>query len=290
MTISPQEFLERKDEYLPALPATAARVLAVTADPESSADELMQAVLPDQSMCAAILKIANSAFLGIPRGAGSIKQAVVILGQTEIRNLVIARAVCNAFPLLDKKQMAEADLFWEHSFSCGLLCMILAPEFRENPGELFLAGLIHDIGKLPLLLAFPDKALDLHILSRCNSIASEKSTFGTTHEQIGLNLTYRWLFPSKLIAAVAWHHRFMDAPGHTEIPLLVNLAENLVLLAKEDVSGEEAVARLSSSHPDTVQECSHRGVELTAAAVDSWFEELEQRKVDDQLILDTLRF
>ncbi|MCP4340157.1 MAG: HDOD domain-containing protein [Desulfobulbaceae bacterium] len=71
---------------------TATKVLSVTSNPESSAKDLMQAILPDQMMCSVILKVANSAFFGIPRGGASIERAVVVLGYEEIRNIVIGKA------------------------------------------------------------------------------------------------------------------------------------------------------------------------------------------------------
>ena len=89
-------------DSLPSLPATVSRVLAVTADPESCGDDLVNAILPDQAMCAAILKIANSAFFGIPREVATMDKAVNVLGFNEVHNIVLGKAVFNNFIALAK--------------------------------------------------------------------------------------------------------------------------------------------------------------------------------------------
>ena len=86
------EVLNQIDSF-PALPATVNRVIEITGNPESSANDLMQAILPDQSMCIAILKLANSAFFGRPRKVASIEEAIVVLGFQEIRNIILTQAV-----------------------------------------------------------------------------------------------------------------------------------------------------------------------------------------------------
>ena len=85
--------IDNQINSLPALPTIVAQVIEVTADPESSAGDLMQVILPDQTMCSTILKVANSAFFGIPQGVSTIDRAVVVLGHEEIRNIVIGKAI-----------------------------------------------------------------------------------------------------------------------------------------------------------------------------------------------------
>jgi len=143
-------------DSLPPLPATVSRVLAITADPESSADDLVNGILPDQAMCATILKFANSAFFGIPRDVATMSKAVNVLGFNEVHNIVLGKAVFNSFQKIGRENKKSINAFWSHSFSCGLAAKILAKALRYSQSELFIGGLIHDIGKLILLISLPD--------------------------------------------------------------------------------------------------------------------------------------
>lgn len=147
--------IKQTDSY-PPLPRTVLRVLEITGDPESSAHELMQAILPDQSICVAILKIVNSAFFGRPRKVCSIEQAVVVLGFVESRNIILAQAVFSSFHQFRITNKEDIDALWQDSLACALAATIIASRTTGYaPSQLFIAGLIHDIGKLILLLAFP---------------------------------------------------------------------------------------------------------------------------------------
>lgn len=159
-------------DSLPPLPATVTRVLTTTADPESSAHDLVRVILPDQTMCGTILKIANSATLGIPKEVKTIERALMVLGFDEIKNIIIGKAIFASFPKLSKESIQGVGVFWEHAYSCGLMSRIISERCRLSPSELFISGLIHDIGKLVMLMAFPtsypileEQSLSSHFLA-----------------------------------------------------------------------------------------------------------------------------
>lgn len=221
-------------DSLPALPGTVSNVLAVTANPESSVEDLVHAILPDQAMCATILKIANSAFFGMPREVSNMDKAVTILGFNEIFNIVLGKAVFNTFRKITKLDKEIVDRFWYHSFSCGLAAKILADEFRYPSSEFFISGLIHDIGKLAFFIARPDEYI--HILElegidqlQCNKL--EIDTFGTDHEQVGYYLLTRWLFPYNLLSGVGFHHRPEQCSSNSRHALIIQLSDALSLLS-----------------------------------------------------------
>ncbi len=117
----------------------------------------IQAILPDRSMCVAILKIANSALYGRSERVNSLETAIMVLGFNEVRNIVLGRSVVTAFGRC-KKNKAAIDQFWDHSFTCGLAAKTIAEHLGlSSPGQFFVGGLIHDIGKLAMLLTFPDE-------------------------------------------------------------------------------------------------------------------------------------
>lgn len=218
--------IKQTDSY-PPLPRTVLRVLEITGDPESSAHELMQAILPDQSICVAILKIVNSAFFGHPRKVCSIEQAVIVLGFVEIRNIILAQAVFSSFHKFRKTNKEDIEALWQHSLTCALAAKIIATHITGYaPNQLFIAGLIHDIGKLTLLIAFPNYYNPLPEISGSllHSAAEEEEKFGISHSKAGMLQLNRWLFPEELCAVAGYHHNPAALPDNAGFPLIVQMA------------------------------------------------------------------
>lgn len=293
MTQKTHQAINTTIESLPALPATVTNVLAVTADPDSTADELMKAILPDQTMCSAILKVANSAFYGLPREVSTLQRAVVILGYEEIRNIVIGKAIFASFPKLGKNNKQNVGLFWEHAFTCGLAAKIIAEHYKIRASEFFVAGLIHDIGKLAMLVTFPDEyplLRELANLEQLNSTAEEETTFSINHAQVGMQLTNKWLLPEQLVTAAGFHHNPQDAPSHRQYPLIVQLADTLSLMycCLDITSGEDVVKIFHDFLPETAKQWEDNNIPLDLDATGIWFESLQRKRESDQAILDIL--
>jgi len=233
MSIDVTHSIIKQIDSFPALPITVTRVMDVTGDPESSADDLMQAILPDQSMCTTLLKVANSAFFGLPREVSTIDKAVMVLGFNEIRNIVLGKAVFNSFKDIYNTNKKTIDLFWEHSFVCGLAAKIIAEDRGLSASESFVAGLIHDIGKLAMLMSLNSDYAHLLELSdpiQFRTYLSELDLFSVSHDDIGARLLKRWLFPVSLIDAVGYHHRPNECPGTPVMPIIIQIADILSLI------------------------------------------------------------
>lgn len=276
-------------DSFPALPSIVTQVLSITADPESSANDLMEAILPDQTMCAAILKVANSAFYGLPREIGTIEKAVVVLGQEEVKNIVIGKAIFASFPKMKQEYRAQIGLFWEHAFTCGLASRIIATQFNMPASEFFIAGLIHDIGKIAMLLAFPNNYDLLHQFSRSPrtfDTDDEKSNFSVSHDRVGHQLAKRWLLPEKLVMAIGFHHSPQDAPHNMRYPLIVQAANMLALLYdSSDISTASDVAKIFTDCLPEIENIWDT-CELTwkSENVGLWFEKLRQLREEEQSI------
>jgi HD-like signal output (HDOD) protein len=142
---------------LPAMPQVASKVLELSSDPNTSAQQLQQIIADDQAMTARILKIANSAMYSCSRKVKTLTEAIVMLGFNSIRSLVVTSAARNLYNTRNSTTGLKERLLWEHSigvaFACRLLVQDRMPALAE---EAFLAGLMHDIGKLVLNLQVPD--------------------------------------------------------------------------------------------------------------------------------------
>jgi HD-like signal output (HDOD) protein len=275
---------------LPALPAIVTEVMAVTANPESSANDLMQVVLPDQTMCSTILKVANSAFFGIPRGVSTIERAVVVLGYEEIRNIVIGKAIFSSFPKLSKENRNTLSLFWEHAFTCGLASKIIGEHLHFPPSEFFIAGLIHDIGKLAMLMAFPHEYSILRELSNPNNLndtAEEHTKFGISHDKVGLQLANRWLLPEKLVMAIGYHHSPQEAPTLKEYPLIVQVADiiSLIYCHSDCVKRYDVEKIFVDFLPETSTMWEESNLTWKTENFGLWFDLLQQQRENHQEIL-----
>jgi len=229
-------------DALPALPATASKVMQVTGNPESSAHDLMLAIIPDQAMCATILKLANSAFFGMPREVGNLEKAVMVLGFNEIRNIVIGKAVFNSFQVICRNNREALNRFWDHSFHCGLAAKIIAEERALSGSEMFISGLIHDIGKLIILVGISGNQTDIIELSDPTDFSRylrESETYSIGHDEIAIRLFNRWLFPRSLINAVGYHHRPQESPFYQVAPIIIQIAD-LLSLAHLNPKGPDA--------------------------------------------------
>ncbi len=268
----------RQVDSLPTLPATVSRVLAVTADPESSAEDLVQAILPDLAMCATILKLANSAFFGMPREVATIDKAVTVLGFNEVHNIVLGKAVFNSFKSISDSNRKALDIFWYHSFTCGLCAKVLSEKFGCSPSELFIAGLIHDIGKLALFTVRPDEYLAILELPETAPILCkplEIETLGIDHEQVGYRLLTRWLFPKTLVNTVGFHHRpeECDTPLHA---IIIQISDALSILAplQNPAKLKPLLPQLLKLVPNSRTLWQEQGVDVSEEQVQQWMKAL----------------
>jgi HD-like signal output (HDOD) protein len=276
----------------PALPATVNRVIEITGNPESSANDLMQAILPDQSMCVAILKLANSAFFGRPRHVASIEEAIVVLGFQEIRNIILTHAIFDSFQRLKDTSKHDIDALWLHSLTCGLAAKIIATHTTGySSSKLFIAGLIHDIGKLAILMALPHSYSHLEQEGLSEQLQraffpEEEEKFGISHNTVGMRLLNRWLLPEQLCTAAGYHHRPDTAPGDAAFPLIIQMANILshIVHTDETLSGQEILALIEKSNPEAALLWSRYNFQWQQEDIEVWLTALRTDIEDGTLL------
>ena len=246
-------------------------------DPESSAQDVMDTILPDQSLCLTILKIANSALLGRPQKVDSIKMAVTVLGFNEVQNIALAKAVISSFSNIDQQHKLFVDKFWEHSFVCAMAARIIAEDLHIPPEVAFIGGLIHDIGKLIMLETFGKSYEVEYWMTKCSNeelLKDEFEAFLFTHNQVGGQLLKKWLFPGNLIAAVANHHHPCEAGQEKKLAYIIQLADLLSFYCcNEESLGEgDILMAIRASLPNIQHQW--KGFELAVEndAIVGWFD------------------
>jgi len=210
---------------LPAMPQVASKVLELSSDPNTSAAQLQQIIADDQAMTARILKIANSAMYSCSRKIKTLTEAIVMLGFNSIRSLVVTSAARNLYDTEKSRTGLKERLLWEHSigaaFACRLVAQARMPALAE---EAFLAGLMHDIGKLVLNLQVPDVFDEIvQVVYNENRPfhLTEREYLGFDHAKVGSLLVNKWNLSPALEETILHHH---DPEALTpENPLLLVL-------------------------------------------------------------------
>ena len=211
----------RNTENLFTLPNVAQQVMAITADPYSSAPELAQVIRSDPALTAKILKIVNSAFYGFHRQVDSIEHAVLILGGDEVTNLAFTVAVSQMLSTLPAGQGRQ---LWSHSLMVALLCQWLGKRIElEDVESLYTAGLLHDLGKIVLWQSGLEPTVQAASIT---SLADEELAIGFSHAEMGGYIAERWNLPSKIVDSLMHHHLPAKAENR-ELASLLHLADLL---------------------------------------------------------------
>jgi len=210
---------------LPAMPQVASKVLELSSDPNTSAQQLQQVISDDQAMTARILKIANSALYSCSRKIKTLTEAIVMLGFNSIRSLVVTSAARNLYNTKTSQTGLKERLLWEHSIGCAFACRIMASETKPAlTEEAFLAGLMHDIGKLVLNIQTPDlfdQIVQVVYNENLSFASTEQDIFGFDHTHVGALLVNKWKLSPTLEEVIRNHHN--DAALSPEAPLLLYL-------------------------------------------------------------------
>jgi len=214
---------------LPTLPKVATEVISMAGNPEISIKEIASVISKDPSLSAKILKVANSAFYGLKQRVATIQLALVILGLKKIKNLVIGISVFKTFPIRPGHSTFDREKFWEHSVGCGQIAKILATLLGcEMDGEEFVAGLLHDIGKIVLDQFFHNeftKVVDSTFEKDIPMIEAEEEVLGTTHAEIGSWLAEEWKLPLSLVETISFHHQPQKAVLNPTLTSLIRLSD-----------------------------------------------------------------
>ena len=190
--------------------------------------DLTQIINEDVAMAARLLRIANSAFYNFPSKVDTVAQALAIIGINQLQDLVLACSMVSMFKNVPE-ELVTMESFWKHSIACGVTARVLADLRRENNIErFFLAGLLHDIGRLVFyMLRAKDMAKVLqdaetrkHLLSH-----SEKEHFGFSHAKLGGMLLKAWKLPSPLVASTAYHHTPLRAKQYTLDASIIHISD-----------------------------------------------------------------
>jgi HD-like signal output (HDOD) protein len=274
--------LVQKVTDLPTLPIMMATITRLMQDPRTSAEELGRAIASDPALVSKVLKLVNSAFYGFPGRISTITQAIVILGFSTIRNVVLTTSVLKAFGRKSTHTGFNIETFWEHSLLTGAVARALAMEREANfIEETFIAGLLHDMGRIILsqkLSTEFQKVVEYQAAKGGPWLEAEQAVLGLTHGEIGGWLAQKWNLPSPFVNVMRYHHHPMEALKVEPAPQkdtanLIFMVHAADALSKHLKEGKIDLDGLQKVHPMIIQE-----LKLDAGHWDNF-----QRRASDEI-------
>ncbi len=218
---------------LPSLPSLYFRIMEALSSPDSSLEDIGNIIASDPSMTAKILQLVNSAFFGIARRISNPVEAVQFLGIGRVQSLVLSLHIFTCFQQARLKNFSM-DTVWRHSMSTALIAQKIGRAQKADrvmQDETYVAGMLHDIGKVMLAASLPDlytQTVDLAAEEKIPLTEAERANFGVTHAQVAAYLLGLWGLPINIVEAVAFHHDPAKAAVKTFTPLTaVHVASSL---------------------------------------------------------------
>ena len=231
---------EKEDEFttrvraiqaLPAFPSTYSELLRLAKSEDATSDEIAEKLQFDPGLLATLFKLVNSSYYGFNKRVHSVPLAVTLLGLEEVANLVITAQIFKNLGDEGETGGLDVDGFWRHTIGTAVAARALAKKLQVEVESAFLAGILHDIGKIVLDRYFPDyySGVIKDVEESGSTIAeSEYKKLGLTHAEIGGQLATEWHFAENYQNVILYHHDPVRAPRFQRLVCLVHVADAIV--------------------------------------------------------------
>jgi putative nucleotidyltransferase with HDIG domain len=237
--ITPEKRLKRVQrhiEQMPSLSTTVTKVLEICDSPTTSPNDLNRVISLDPVLVGQVLRLINSAYYSMPEQVTSLTRAIIMLGLNTVKNLALSTAVLERLVGKTSFQALSMNDFWTHSICVGVTAKAIATIKRvplTEREEYFVAGLLHDLGKIPLNDRFPEEyvqVLESAKPGQCPLHQAENMIFGIDHCVVGRMIAEKWRLSETMIDSLGCHHNPDEAEEETrqlvEIVALANAYAN----------------------------------------------------------------
>lgn len=239
--MKPTDLLAQADK-LPNVPEVVRELIMALDNPNAKYSEIAAKVAKDQTLSLKVLRVVNSAYFGLSRKVGSIDEAVVMLGMERLKTLVIASGFAGSVTGVEGVDLKK---FWAETFRIAEMAKWLA---KHSPlvdaDTAFATGVVHNIGRLLLHLAEPNRAKAVQQLIQEKKVSRSKAEierFGFTSQDAGRELLIKWHFPQEICEAIVQYRKPMSEEA-THLARVLHLAAYLNACIREGRSKEEMVS------------------------------------------------
>ena len=218
-TIDEQRLAVIRDyiDRMPSLSTTVTKVLEICNKPNTSPNDLNRVISLDPVLTGNVLKLINSAYYSLPNQITSLGRAIIMLGINTVKNLALSTAILGTLKDSGQLKSLPIDTYWTHCLGVGVTAKAIAvlkkiPLTQQE--EFFVAGLLHDLGKVALNNCFSEdygQALSLADLEQGPLYRAEKTMLGLDHALVGQIIAEKWQFSNAISQAITFHHRPTDA-------------------------------------------------------------------------------
>lgn len=242
-----------KIDELPTLPDVVPKVLDAMEGARSNASRVTGIIARDPALTSKILRVANSAYYGFPQQIADLERAVALLGFSMVRSLAVSMGVMQSLGSSRPSSRFSMEGLWMHSLAVATAIKALARRCGRAEGgeQLFVIGLLHDIGKVVMDQFFPelfDQALErVEHMEPPRLYLVERAVIGFDHGEVGAMLLHRWMFPEMIVGLIAAHHRQGAVPGVDPVDLaLLRISDTLPQAVGLGDRGNPAVSDVGS--------------------------------------------
>ncbi len=235
--MSPQQLVQEV-EHLFSLPDVAIRLNDLIDQPDTTTQELVEVVQLDAGIAALVLRLANSAWYGLPSTVDSLSRAVTLIGQKALRDLVMSTSVITTFKGISAEFVDMRD-FWDNSVTCGVVTRNLAAKCGIREVErMFLLGLLHKVGRLVFYASRPvqyRQVLQDQNNGEAALVEAEHAVFGFTYAELGAALLRAWQIPVALDEVIEYQLDPLQAPNHAKEAAILHMAGDIAYHMAPDI-------------------------------------------------------
>jgi putative nucleotidyltransferase with HDIG domain len=280
--------LERYIKNLPPFPSTIDKVMEICAASNTSPTDLIKVISLDPVLTGKIMQLVNSAYFGLSREIISLVRAVIMVGMNTVKNLVLGATVLNTFGKRQNFRALNMDMFWKHSLGVGVIAKLIAKKRNIDNRLLegyFIAGLLHDIGKIPLNSKFSIEYMNIIEVPEKEPqplFISEKKFLGIDHTHVGNLIAEKWKLGEEISDTITYHHAPEAYQGRqNDILFTVILSDYYANSAHIGFSGNHYMEDVC---PEAVQYLGD-GADLSFYEIDAFNGEVEQEIEKAQIFL-----
>ncbi len=226
-------------DYLPPFSGTVAKVFKMLGNPRTHAEAIADTVKFDQALTTSIIRVCNSSYFGLRRTVNNLREAVVYIGLSELKKIIVRSGTRQYFENPKPGYEIQQGELWRHAIAVSIIANHLEKKIDATNGDyVFIAGLLHDVGKL-VLSKFVEDASD-EILKKVDVdgisfLEAEQKVLGIGHAEVGAKILDRWGFPPEIVTAVGKHHT-PSADSDSPLDDIVRLSDSLAMLMGYETS------------------------------------------------------